>query len=128
MKHFHSSRSTIPKLTFNPPPPPQVTSFGYSLNEVSIRTDEGVIMDYYAENGDWAIKGMTHERSIYYDGGYPFSKVSFVSSLTTNFSVLFLRVFGSSMLPSQNYTTSTFSEKYIDLFISSLYQRQINKG
>ncbi|KAK3791727.1 hypothetical protein RRG08_011521 [Elysia crispata] len=58
-----------------------VTSFGYSLNEVSIRTDEGVIMNYYAENGDWAIKGMTHERSIYYDGGYPFSKVTFSVSV-----------------------------------------------
>ncbi|GFS00140.1 neuronal acetylcholine receptor subunit alpha-6 [Elysia marginata] len=54
---------------------PQLTSFGYTMNEVSIMTEEGVRMDFYTENGDWDIKSMKTTRSVFYDGGFPYSMV-----------------------------------------------------
>ena len=60
---------------------PQVTSFGYCMREVDIFSDKGVKMDYYSENGDWDIKSMGYSRSVYYDGGYPYSKVDCLSRI-----------------------------------------------
>ncbi|GFO18471.1 neuronal acetylcholine receptor subunit alpha-3 [Plakobranchus ocellatus] len=54
-----------------------VTSFGFTMNEVSIQSQDGVRTDFYSENGDWAIKGMSVDRTEYYDNGHPYSRLTF---------------------------------------------------
>ncbi|XP_070187475.1 5-hydroxytryptamine receptor 3A-like [Littorina saxatilis] len=59
----------------------QVTSFGYTIQELNVSTQAGISTKYYQENGEWTIMRTWNERSEYEEDGYTYAKVTFYFKL-----------------------------------------------
>ncbi|XP_076440192.1 5-hydroxytryptamine receptor 3A-like [Babylonia areolata] len=59
----------------------QVTSFGYTIQELNISVHTGLSQTYFQLNGEWNIIRTWNERYEYNDGDYDYAKVAFYVEL-----------------------------------------------
>ncbi|CAL1532048.1 unnamed protein product [Lymnaea stagnalis] len=61
----------------------QVTSFGYTIQELDIRVyGDGVVKTYFSPDGEWDVIDTWTERTIFTEDEYQYSKVSYNFKLT----------------------------------------------
>ncbi|KAL8588912.1 hypothetical protein ACOMHN_012950 [Nucella lapillus] len=59
----------------------QVTSFGYTIQELNISVHSGLSLTYYQMNGEWYLVKTWNKRTEFSDGDYDYAKVAFYIQL-----------------------------------------------